>query len=292
MTAESSDSKKALKPFVLPAFSVPWLGAGFFSRHGGLSEGVFASLNAAYGKEAKEVVDGNRALIVKHVLGAEGHLCVPSHAHSPGVITVEQKTLEFFHYGAKRPDSDALVTKLPGMVLAVLGADCAPVMFVDPTARVIGIAHCGWKGTRTGVIQATVKAMVELGASASNITAGVGPCLHSQSYEVDLDFPEKFEKEDALCFSKSPSQQKMQFDLPLLIRSRLLAAGIDKARVQELGHDTLSREELWYSNRRATLRGEKAYGNHMSAIVIKPETEKQKEKEKTEAAAAAGGATA
>jgi YfiH family protein len=235
---------------------------GFMTRKGGLSTGPIAGLNAGYGSgEDHALVAANRRLAAEAVL--PGAVTVAVHqVHSAICVTVDEPW-EDDH----RPTADALVTRRPGTLLGILTADCAPVLFADAEAGVIGAAHAGWRGAHDGVIEATVSAMEELGASRERIAAAIGPAIAQPSYEVGEDFRTHFAPEDERFFTPG-GPGHWQFDLERYVASRLEQAGV--GTVEKLGRDTYSDEESFYSYRRATHRGEPNYGRQFSLIGLPP----------------------
>ncbi len=237
----------------------------FFTRQGGRGDGIYASLNCGFGSdEAPAVVEANRARAMALMdLPAEALVTVHQ-VHSPDVATVEQPWPR-----AQNPKADALVTDRPGVALGILTADCVPILFADVQARVIGAAHSGWKGTRDGVSEATVAAMERLGARRSRIHAAIGPAIQQKSYEVGPEFPERFTDGDATTerfFIPSARPGHFMFDLPGLVEHRLATLGL--ASVERSAHDTAAEPDLFFSYRRATLRGEPDYGRGLSAIAL------------------------
>ncbi|HYD30679.1 MAG TPA: peptidoglycan editing factor PgeF [Azospirillaceae bacterium] len=238
---------------------------GFLTRSGGVSTGLYASLNCGFGSgDSPAAVARNRALAMERLDQPADALVTVRQVHSPDVVTAREP---FPHDRA--PGADALVTDRPGIALGILTADCAPVLFADPKARVIGAAHAGWKGAIGGVIEATVSAMVELGAKPQRIVAAIGPCIAQRSYEVGPEFPTPFLAEDAAnadLFAPSRREGHFMFDLPVYVARRLGRAGVDL--IQRCPNDTVAEEDRFFSYRRATLRGEKDYGRGLSAIVL------------------------
>lgn len=244
---------------------------GFFTREGGVSEGLFATLNCGLGSgDAPERVQENRARAAHAIEVAPERLITAYQVHSPDVVTVTAPWT-----GDERPKVDAMVTNVPGLGLGILTADCAPVLFADPKARVIGAAHAGWRGALSGVIAATVRAMRELGAAPGNVVAGIGPCIAQRSYEVGPEFPAPFLAADPAnerFFAPAPAaaargETKYLFDLRGFVTSELAKAGV--AQAYDVPNDTC-REERFFSYRRACLRGEKDYGRGLSAIALEP----------------------
>lgn len=234
---------------------------GFVERRGGVSTGEMAGLNVGYGSgDDRDAIAQNRALAIAAVLpGAE--LATVHQVHSNAVVTVERPWPQ-----NERPHADAMVTDRPGLLLGVLTADCAPVLFADAEAGVVGAAHAGWRGALAGVTDSTVAAMEMLGAQRGRIAAAVGPCIGGASYEVDAAFRARFLNEDAAneaFFTDGPSD-KPHFDLEAYVLARLAAAGLRK--VEAAGLDTYTDAGRFYSYRRSTHRGEAAYGRQISMI--------------------------
>ncbi|MDH3738969.1 MAG: peptidoglycan editing factor PgeF [Alphaproteobacteria bacterium] len=237
---------------------------GFFTRRGGTSEGVYASLNCGLGSDDdKARVHENRHRAMRDVGLADDALRTVYQVHSANVVVV--------HDGAEdtaATRADALVSAVPGIALGVLAADCAPVLFADPEQSIIGAAHSGWRGALSGVIEATVAAMAGLGADPSRMIAVVGPCIAQDSYEVGADFPQPFQAQDAAndrFFAPGRRDGHLQFDLAGYVLSRLAAAGI--AQPSALGADTYADEDL-FSYRRTCHRGEPDYGRNLSVIAL------------------------
>ena len=235
---------------------------GFLGRSGGVSTGEVAGLNVGYGSgDARELIDENRARAAAAVLpGAP--LASVYQVHSAACVTLGDDLWP----EAERPHADALVTRRPGVLLGILTADCAPVLFADPVAGVVGAAHAGWKGAIGGVTDSTIAAMEALGARRGDIVAAVGPCIARRSYEVDEAFFERFQAEDLANadFFAGGRAGHHQFDLEAYVAARLARAGL--GRVEALGLDTYSAPERYYSFRRATHKGEASYGRQISLI--------------------------
>lgn len=234
---------------------------GFFTREGGVSEGIYAGLNGGQGsKDTTEAVTENRRRIREH-LGAEALVSVWQ-VHSPDAVSVVGP------WEAERPKADAMVTDRPGVAIAVLTADCTPVLFSDLEAGVVGAAHAGWKGALGGVLEATLARMEELGADRSRVQAGVGPVISQRAYEVGPEFVERFLDEDrdwARFFAGGQGDRSM-FDLPGFCLMRLRAAGVGGA--EWTGHCTYSDDRRFYSYRRACHREEPDYGRLVAAIMV------------------------
>lgn len=233
---------------------------GFLGRRGGVSTGELAGLNVSYSEDDPALTAENRRRAVDAVM-AGGTLQTCYQIHSADVVTVTEAWAD-----ADRPKADALVTDRPGIVLGVLTADCAPVLFVDATAGIVGAAHAGWKGAFTGVCEATLEAMEALGATRDNIAAVVGPCISQKSYEVDAGFEARFLEQAAENerFFRAGREGHAWFDLEGYVASRLRDAGVSK--VGMLGEDTYAQEARFYSFRRATHRHETGYGRQISLI--------------------------
>lgn len=233
---------------------------GFFTRKGGASSGIFAGLNCGTGSsDQAEIVAINRARVADAMgLGVEALVSVHQ-VHSPDVVTV---TAPF----ADRPRADAMVTATPGLALAVLTADCQPVLFADAKAGVIGAAHAGWKGARDGVMEATLDAMEALGARRGQITAVIGPCISQTAYEVGQEFFESFTDEapEARRFFVNGNGDRYLFDLPSYGLWRLREAGVGHADWTR--HCTYRDPARFYSYRRTTHAGEADYGRQISVI--------------------------
>jgi len=237
----------------------------FFTRRGGVSEGMFGSLNCGFGSgDVPENVAANREIAMASLGLPADRLVTLRQVHSATVVTVEQPWRR-----EDSPSADGLVTAVPGIALAVLAADCAPVLFYDPVARVIGAAHGGWRGALGGVVDATIARMAELGAGRRRIRAAIGPCIAQPSYEVGPEFPQRFIAEDpgnVGFFAPARAAGRFLFDLGGYIAHRLVRAGI--IRVETVPHDTVVDEQRFFSYRRACLRGERFYRRGLSAIVL------------------------
>ena len=255
-----------LSPIVSEALHHPRLAHAFFTREGGVSSGIYGSLNGGVGsRDAPEAVAENRRRMAHHLGVEPARLVVPYQVHSAEALVVEAP----FPVG-ERPRVDGLVTRTPGLALGVTGADCGIVLLADPEARVIGAVHAGWKGALTGVLEATVAAMAGLGATPAHITAALGPCIAQASYEVGADFVDRFraaEATNARFFRPASRDGHALFDLHSYIGARLLHAGI--GRFVDLGLDTYADETRFFSYRRTTHRGEPDYGRLVAAIALR-----------------------
>ncbi len=235
---------------------------GFLGRTGGVSGGLYASLNVGLGSnDIADHVQNNRARVVDAVL-PEAALVTVHQIHSATCVVVDQPWSN-----DARPQADAMVTNKPGLLLGILTADCAPVLLADKSAGVIGAAHAGWQGALGGVIEATVAAMVGLGAVREHIYAAVGPCIARRSYEVDGGFYAKFvaaSDNHDLFFSAGHQVGRFQFDLEAFVLGQLATAGITRA--EALGEDTYSQPTRYFSYRRTTHASEPDYGRQISVI--------------------------
>ena len=237
---------------------------GFLGRRGGVSEGEMSGLNAGFGSgDQPDLIKENRRRAVAEVL-PHAQIATVHQVHSGEAVRVVRPWPE-----AERPQADAMVTDRPGLLLGILTADCAPVLFADPEAGVIGAAHAGWRGALDGVTDSAIVLMEELGADRQRIAAAVGPCIAQPSYEVDEAFRGRFVGEAAnndRFFVEGPAG-KPHFDLQAYVVHRLIAAGI--AEVESLRLDTYAEPERFFSYRRATHRGEPSYGRQISLIGLR-----------------------
>ncbi|MEM1390330.1 MAG: peptidoglycan editing factor PgeF [Pseudomonadota bacterium] len=233
---------------------------GFFGREGGVSKGLYDSLNLGEGSaDDAAAIDENRNR-VQRAFNAE-HLLSCYQIHSSKVIPVSGPW-------ADRPEGDAMVTREPGLALCILTADCVPILFADEAAGVVGAAHAGWKGALGGVLEATIGAMEGLGANRDTIIASIGPAIQQASYEVGPEFRDTWvgEKEWTDRFFKSGPQGRPHFDLTGYVNTVLRREGI--SAVDNLGHDTYAMEDTYFSNRRRNHRGEDDYGRNGSVIML------------------------
>ncbi|MCC7427330.1 MAG: peptidoglycan editing factor PgeF [Alphaproteobacteria bacterium] len=255
-------------PFLAaPALADPRLRHGFFTRAGGVSDGPFASLNCSLsGKDELARVLENRARAVAAFGLPPAALVGLFQIHSPTVAVVERP------WGVDgRPQADASVTRLRGVALGIVTADCAPVLLADAEAGVIGAVHAGWRGAVAGVLEATVAVMVKLGARASAIAAAIGPCIRQPSYEVGPDLCAALLAADAAharFLAPGRRAERWQFDLAGFCADRLAAAGV--ATVETVPADTLADAARFFSYRRTTLEGGGPLGHQLSAIALAP----------------------
>ncbi len=238
---------------------------GFFTRQGGVSGGIYTSLNIGLGSddERSSVLENRDRVAGQLGIGAD-RLVSPYQIHSADVITVSAP----FAQDADRK-ADALVTATPGLAIGIATADCGPLLFADTKAGVIGAAHSGWKGAVTGILQNTVAAMEALGATRTNITAVLGPTISQGAYEVGPEFKERFLQEhpdNTRYFKPSERAEHFMFDLPAFITDKLQALGLGV--VADLALCTYADEDRFFSYRRTTHRKEPDYGRQISAIAL------------------------
>ncbi|MGY8996305.1 MAG: peptidoglycan editing factor PgeF [Alphaproteobacteria bacterium] len=235
---------------------------GFFDRRGGKSEGIYASANIGLGsQDNRDHVLENRRRTAELLEVPPDHLLTLYQIHSADVVTIAQAS------DAAGKKADAMVTDRPGLALCALSADCAPVLFADGDAAVVGSAHAGWGGAFRGVLEATVTAMEALGAHRENIVAVIGPCIAQESYEVGPEFLERFVAMDAQnerFFVPSDRENHFRFDLPGYGLARLKGAGI--CQCSWTRQDTCAQAEAFFSYRRSVLQGEPDYGRQISGI--------------------------
>jgi len=238
---------------------------GFFTREGGVSTGIYDGLNCGFGSsDDRDAITENRARVAT-ALGVPAPALITIHQiHSADVTVVEAPWMP-----GDAPRGDAMVTVARGVGLGILAADCAPVLFADAAAQVIGAAHAGWRGALDGVLASTVQAMERLGATRAGIRAAVGPCIAQPSYEVGPEFFDSFANagvETARYFAAGDREQHYQFDLPGFVQDRLLQ--LELGGVELLAHDTYADPGRFYSYRRTTHRGEDDYGRQIAAIAL------------------------
>jgi hypothetical protein len=238
---------------------------GFFTREGGVSSGLYASLNGGVGSDDRpNDVSENRARMAAALAVTPERLLTAYQVHSPDVVVAETPWTQ-----STRPRADGIVTRVPGLAIGISTADCGPVLFADSAARVIGAAHAGWRGALTGVLETTLEAMEKLGAQRARIVAAAGPMIRQPNYEVGPDLMERFlaaDPDNARFFAPSARAGHAQFDLAGFIVARLRRAGVNA--VEDLGHCTYADPALFFSYRRATHRTESDYGRHINAIAL------------------------
>lgn len=258
-------STPRLSPLMSPALDHAGIRHAFFTRQGGVSTGIYASLNGGIGSDDDKVaIAENRARMAAHMGVRPSHFVSLYQIHSPLCLTVTEP------WGmTERPQADAFVTRKKGIALGIGTADCGPVLFADPVMNVIGAAHAGWKGAKGGVLEATVEAMEALGARRERIIAVLGPMLSQTNYEVGPEFMAGFLADDAAnirFFREGAKPQHPHFDLPGYISMRLARAQVGE--IEDLAFCTYADEARFYSYRRKTHRGEADYGRLISAIVL------------------------
>jgi YfiH family protein len=243
--------------------TLPGIRHGFMTRAGGVSEGIYASLNCGLGSDdEQERVRENRRRVLEMVGIPAKALLTAYQVHSPDVLVVEEE----WHDGP-RPKVDALVTRRANLAVAASSADCVPILFADPEARVVAAAHAGWRGAIGGVLQATVKEMCAQGARPERIRAGVGPCIGPASYEVGPEFPAPFVAQDpanARFFLPARRPGHSMFDLESYVAAALAAMNL--AGIEVAHRDTCAEADTFFSYRRSVLNKEPDYGRHVSVI--------------------------
>jgi hypothetical protein len=238
---------------------------GFFTRLGGVSDGIYASLNCGPGsRDAAESVAENRTRVADILGAAPSRLLTVFQKHTNKATVAEKPWAK-----DKTPEADAIVTATPGLAIAILTADCAPVLFCDPEARVIGAAHAGWRGALSGIVEATIEAMTGLGAKPERIHAAIGPAISQGAYEVGHDYMAQFLAEEPgneAFFAIDEGSGEPHFDLPGYVAERLARAGVGE--IFDLGLCTYYDETRLFSYRRSQHHGEDDYGRQISAIVL------------------------
>ena len=244
--------------------AVPGLRHAFFTREGGVSGGIYGSLNGGVGSNDDPAhVEENRRRMAEQLGVVPERFLSVWQTHSPDVVVTTGPW-----QGTTRPLADAIVTRTEGLAIGATAADCGPILFVDPGARVIGAAHAGWKGALTGILESTIETMEKLGAERSGIVAAIGPLIRQHSYEVGGEFVERFIEADAengLFFLPAAREGHSMFDLAGYIRMRLENAGV--LVIDDTGIDTYS-DERFFSYRRSVHRKEADYGRHVHAIAL------------------------
>lgn len=238
---------------------------GFFTRQGGVSTGIYDSLNCGYGSgDAAEAVRENRLRVAAKLGIAHSSAITVRQVHSNYAVIAD----ETWQQGSL-PEADGIVTAEPGVGIGILTADCTPILFCDPAAAVIGAAHAGWRGAKGGIIDSVVEIMENLGARRERICASIGPTISQSAYEVGEEFRDNFLTENErniMFFTSIDKNEKAHFDLPAYCQERLTLAGIKS--IEQMGLCTYGNESLFYSYRRSIHRGEADYGRQISAIVI------------------------
>ena len=244
---------------------LPGIEHGFFTRNGGTSSDAYHSLNCGYGSDdEREQVRQNRALVAQSLSVKQGNLITAYQVHSADALAIKGPFST-----PEAPKVDALVTTTPGVATAILTADCGPILFADPKARVVAAAHAGWRGAFDGVIESTLAIMEEQGANRRDVSAILGPTISKDNYEVDEAFMQRFAARDKGTlhfFSDGNREGHVQFDLPAFILQRLEESGVGAAI--NLNRCTYGEEDQFFSYRRATHRKEPDYGRQISAIAL------------------------
>jgi len=237
----------------------------FFTRDGGVSSGIYATLNAGIAsKDDAAHVTENRARMAKTLGVAPENFVTAYQIHSPDVVIAEKPW-----DASTRPRADAIVTRVPGLAIGVSTADCGPVLFADADARVLGAAHAGWRGALGGVLETTLDEMEKLGARRDNIVTALGPMIRQSNYEISGEFFRNFcqaDPDNKRFFKSGARADHFMFDLPGYIAARLQQAGI--RAIEDCGLCTYAEPERFYSYRRSQHRGEPDYGRHVNAIVL------------------------
>jgi YfiH family protein len=252
-------------PFLADILAESGVIHGFFSRVGGTSEGIYASLNCGRGsRDDRDAVEENRTRVARHLGLSSARLIGPRQVHGAKVVVAETAW-----DADKAPEADAIVTARRGLALSVLTADCAPILIAEPNAGVAAAVHAGWKGAKAGVIEATVAAMRELKASPGRMAAAIGPTISRTAYEVGPEFMEAFLADNPAngqYFGKINASGHPHFDLAAYLKDKLHAQGI--AEVKDLGLCTYEHESIFFSYRRSVHRKETDYGRQISAILL------------------------
>lgn len=238
---------------------------GFFTRPGGVSDGIYAGLNCGLGSsdDSARVLE-NRRRVSEHLGGAHGSVVTLYQEHGATALAIDGPVDR-----NNLPKADAVVTSAPGLVIGVLTADCGPLLFADAEGKVVAAAHAGWRGAVGGIIESTISGMERIGAKRSRIAAALGPCINEAAYEVGAEFEADVVARDpagARFFGRPNADAKPHFDLPGYILNRLHGAGI--TNIVNEARCTHANESLFFSYRRTTQRKEPDYGRQISAIVV------------------------
>jgi YfiH family protein len=251
--------------FQADCLAVDGVAHGFFTRLGGVSDGIYASLNCGPGSRDDDAnIAENRARVANILGTAPDKLLTVYQKHTNNAVVAEKPWAK-----TKIPEADAIVTNVPGLAIGVLTADCAPVLLCDSEARVIGAAHAGWRGSLCGIVEATLKAMQKLGAKPERMSAAIGPAISQGAYEVGQDYQERFmaeEPESTSFFVVDEGSGEPHFDLTGYVAERLGRGGL--AEVVDLGLCTYYDETRLFSYRRSQHHGEEDYGRQISAILL------------------------
>lgn len=238
---------------------------GFYSRAGGVSEGIYASLNCGLGSDDdRDAVRANRIRVAQHLQSDQADVLTAYQVHSANAVVADGAIAQ-----DQRPKADAIVTRTPGLAIGILTADCAPVLLAEHDAKIVAAAHAGWRGAVGGIVQATIQAMLRLGAQRDRIRAAIGPCISQAHYEVGPEFEDDFLRRDpsnARFFMRRSTDSKPHFDLPTYTAYQLQNEHIATTEIVE--HCTYASESMFFSFRRATHRFEPDYGRQISAIIV------------------------
>lgn len=246
---------------------IPWISHGFFTRKGGVSQGIFSSLNAGYGSGdlIENVAENRRRISIATGVHPDNLLAAKQVHGDKTLFVVAPWTPE------NAPEADAMATTEKGLALGILTADCVPILLASSKEKIIGAAHAGWRGALGGIIPSVLSAMEKRGATPEDLYAVIGPCIGPASYEVQDDLRDEFLKKNAEntgFFHETGRAGRFLFNLPAFIAAELHAGGVHK--IHDLQQDTFLNAESFFSNRRAFKAGEKNFGRLMSVIAIKP----------------------
>lgn len=245
--------------------SLPGIRHGFFTREGGISEGIYAGLNCGRGSDDNlDHVGENRTRVAHHLGARHGDIATPYQIHGANAVVVTELPDR-----NALPKADAIISATPGLAVGIVTADCGPVLFADPVAKVVAAAHAGWRGALGGVLEAAISGMVNLGAKRGNIHAALGPCIQQENYEVGPNFEADFASQDPAFrrfFVTPAATGRAKFDLSGFIAQELRRCGV--ATVERSDLCTLQAESLFFSYRRSQALKEPDYGRQISAIVV------------------------
>lgn len=245
--------------------AIPGVRHAFFTRAGGVSSGIYESLNGGLGsRDGPDAVRENRTRMASALGVAPDRFVTCYQIHSPNVVVAETPWTR-----EASPQADAVVTRVPGLAVGATTADCGPVLFADAKAGVVGAAHAGWKGALTGVLEATLAAMEGLGAARESMVAALGPMIRQPNYEVGPEFMQRFcaaDAENERFFAPAQREGHRMFDLAGFIAMRLRQAGV--GRIEDLGLCTYAEPDRFFSYRRSTHLKEPDYGRHVNAIAL------------------------
>ena len=242
---------------------IKWLKHGFFSRNGGVSKGIYKTLNCSFNsKDSKQNILQNRDIVLNHLNIANSSLFIPNQVHGNRAEIVSNKNQ------TKNITADALITKTNQITIGILTADCAPLLIVDKKIKIISNIHCGWKGTLNGVIENSINKMMELGSSKRNLIAAIGPCISPKSYEVKKDFVDNFKKieKNIKDYFILGDEQSIFFNLPLYIERKLIKNGVGD--IFAINIDTYSNEKFFFSYRKSTHNNDLDYGRQLTILSI------------------------